>query len=78
LPIGANPVPILSPPLSPTQKNFDMQTTYENRWPLGRNPPKYPVGTTAFGEWHHSDVRAVAYTFTYQLFDKMATVGNLK
>lgn len=55
-----------------------MQTTYENGWPLGRNPPQYPIGTTAFGEWHHSDIRAVAYTFTYQLFDKIVTVGNLK
>jgi hypothetical protein len=78
LPVGANPVPALSPPISPIQKNFDMQTTYENGWPPGRNPPQYPVGTTAFGEWHHSDIRAVAYTFTYPFFDKMVTAGNLK
>ena len=41
-------------------------------------PAKWPTGTTAFGEWHHSDVRVVAYTFTYQMFNQMVTVGNLK
>jgi hypothetical protein len=74
LPVGANPVP----DFDSSGRNFDMQTLYENGWPLGRNPPKYPVGTTAFGEWHHSDVRAVAYTFTYPLFNQIATLGNLK
>ncbi|HWY31190.1 MAG TPA: hypothetical protein VNX46_10565, partial [Candidatus Acidoferrum sp.] len=78
LPIGANPVPSLSPPISAAQMNFDMQLNYENGWPLGRGAAQYPAGTTAAGEWHHSDIRAVAYTFTHQLFDKMVTAGNLK
>ncbi len=78
LPIGANAVPRLQPPESPVQKNFDMQTTYENGWPAGRVPVNYPLGTTAAGEWHHSDNRAVAYTFTYPFFNKLVTVGNLK
>lgn len=78
LPVGANPVPRLSPPQSPTEKNFDMQNVYENSWPLGRHAPQWPVGTAASGEWHHSDVRAIAYTFTYKLFNQMVTVGNLK
>jgi hypothetical protein len=74
LPVGANPIP----DSGIVDGNFDMQTVYENGWPLGRHPAKYPVGTTAAGEWHHSDVRAVAYTFTYKLFNQMVTVGNLK
>jgi len=78
LPVGANPVSKLSPPRNSTENNFDMQTVYENGWPLGRGSAQYPAGTTAFGEWHHSDVRAVAYTFTYQLFNQMVAVGNLK
>jgi hypothetical protein len=76
LPAGANPVNRLAPTGQPN-RNFDMQAN-ENGWPPGRGKPHWPAGTTAFGEWHHSDVRAVAYTFTYQLFDNMATVGNLK
>jgi len=78
LPVGANPVPAFSPPKSPVQRNFDMQSSYENGWPLGRGPASWPIGTTAPGEWHHSDFHQVAYTFTYQLFNQMVTVGNLK
>ena len=74
LPVGANPIP----DSGIVDGNFDMQTVYENGWPVGRHPAKYPIGTTAAGEWHHSDVRAVAYTFTYPLFNQMVTVGNLK
>jgi hypothetical protein len=75
-PVGANLVPSFSPPISPTLRNFDMQASYENGWPLGRPPQK--VGITAPGEWWHSDFHQVAYTFTYQLFNQLATVGNLK
>ena len=74
LPVGANPVP----DSGIVNGNFDMQTLFENNWAPGRGKPRWPVGTTAFGEWHHSDAEAMAYTFTYQMFDKMATVGNLK
>jgi predicted alpha/beta hydrolase family esterase len=73
LPVGANPVPSFD-----DDHDFDMQTLYENGWPLVRGAPQFPAETTAFGEWHHSDVRAVAYTFTYKLFNQMVTVGNLK
>jgi len=45
-------------------------------WPAGR-PPR-AVGAPVVGEWHHSDVRAVAYTFTYKLFYEIVAVGNLK
>lgn len=78
LPVGANPVPRLSPPSSPVEMNFDMQTQFENGWPFGRGLAKYPPGTTAAGEWHHSDNRAIAYTFTWPFFDKIVSVGHLK
>jgi len=71
-PVGANPVP----GFNPLGRNFDMQQLYENSWPLGRPPQR--AGATALGEWWHSDFHQVAYTFTYQLFDKLATTGNLK
>jgi hypothetical protein len=74
LPIGSNPV--TDPGI--VAGNFDMQGLYENGWPIGRGKPQYPAGTTASGEWHHSDVRVVAYTFTYQLFNKMVTTGKLQ
>ena len=76
LPVGANLVPRLQPPESPVQLNFDMQGTCENGWPASR--PARTTGVSAAGEWHHSDVRAVAYTFTYPLFNQIVIVGNLK
>ena len=72
---GANPVTILNQPGQP--HNFDMMT-FENGWPAGRGPAVYPPGTTAPGEWHHSDFVNVAYPFTYKLFNQFATLGNLK
>ena len=75
LPLGANYDTNLDLEFGGT-RNFDMQGNYENGWPLGR-PPRQ-AGVIASGEWHHSDVRAVAYTFTYKLFNQMVTVGNLK
>ena len=77
LPVGANSVNRLAP-IGQTNRNFDMQLSYENSWPADRGPAHYPVGTTAVGEWHHSDVRAVAYTFTCPLFNQIVTLGNLK
>lgn len=74
LPVGANPVP----DSGIVEGNFDMQLSYENGWPADRGPAQYPPGTTAAGEWHHSDNRAVAYTFTYKLFNQMVTLGNLR
>jgi len=61
------------PSLNPLGRNFDMQALYENGWPPGRagNPAETD-------KWHHSDFHEVAYTFTYPLFDKLVTTGNLK
>jgi hypothetical protein len=74
LPVGANPVPRFNS----SGQNFDMQNLYENGWPANRGMPQWPIGTTAFGEWHHSDFQVVAYLYTYQLFDKIVTLGNLQ
>jgi pimeloyl-ACP methyl ester carboxylesterase len=70
LPVGANPVP------HNVAANFDMQALYENGWPSGR--PLRQVGQPAAGEWHHSDIQVVAYLYTYQLFNQLVTLGNLK
>ena len=75
-PVGANPVPRLKPQ-NGNDRNIDMMTL-ENGWPAGRGKPQWPVGTAAFGEWHHSDFHEVAYTFTYHLFDQYVSLGNLK
>jgi hypothetical protein len=77
LPVGANPVNRLAP-IGQTDRNFDMQLNYENGWPADRGAAQYPPGTTAAGEWHHSDNRVVAYPFTYLLFNQMVTLGNLQ
>lgn len=76
LPLGANYDTNLDLEFGGT-RNFDMQAL-ENGWPTGRGPARWPVGTAAFGEWHHSDFHQVAYTFTYKLFNQMVTSGNLK
>jgi hypothetical protein len=73
LPIGANSVSRLTA----SDRNFDMQED-ENGWPVGRGGALYPLGTTAFGEWHHSDIRVVAYPFTYKVFNEIVNDGNLK
>jgi hypothetical protein len=74
LPVGANPVPSFD-----NNHNLNMNTPqFQNGWPQGRGAAQYPPGTTAPGEWHHSDFCVVAYTFTYQLFNQFVTAGNLK
>ncbi len=73
LPIGANPVDRLDPP-DGDDRNFDMQALYENSWPSSRGTAE--VGSSAAGEWHHSDMCVVAYPFTYQLFSQLVTLGN--
>ena len=65
LPVGANPVTGL-----PANRNFDMNTQFKNGWPGNR--------TLDNGNWHHSDFRLVAYTFTYPLFTNFVCFGNLK
>jgi hypothetical protein len=70
LPIGANQLTTLDQPNNP--HNFDMNTTYENGWPLAR------IQTPETNSWHHSDMRVVAYIYTYLLFNKFVTLGNLK
>jgi Concanavalin A-like lectin/glucanases superfamily len=71
LPLGANYDTNLDLEFGGT-RNFDMQTLYENGWPPGR------LETAEGNNWHHSDFHEVAYPFTYHLFDKMVTLGNLK
>ncbi len=72
LPVGANPATVLDEPGDP--HNFNMSTSiFQNGWPAIRLQ-----NTTERSNWHHSDCRQVAYTFTYRLFDKMVTLGELQ
>jgi hypothetical protein len=71
--VGSHPVPMLSPPQRPDQRNFDMNSLYQNSWPVSRPQS----GPEAF-KWYHSDFKDVAYTYTYKLFNQFVTVGNLK
>ncbi len=68
--VGSHHVNALAPSGQP-DRNFDMNALYENGWPLDR------TGQEAL-EWHHGDFCQVAYTFTYQLFNKWVSLGNLK
>jgi hypothetical protein len=75
LPIGANYVTNLDVRVGDV-RNFDMQALYENNWPALRQPVN--VGTSATGEWHHSDIVNVAYPFNFQFFNQIVNVGNIK
>jgi len=66
LPVGANFVTRLG-----VDRNFNMPDEFKNRWPLSRT-------TEEELKWHHSDVREVAYTYIYKLFDEIVNDGNLK
>ena len=46
--------------------SVNMQTECENGWPREQ------------AEWHHSDLKAVAYKFNYMLYKKLVTEGELR
>ena len=69
LPVGANHVDKFAPDGQP-DNNVNMQTTFQTGWPTR--------GGDEAGKWHHSDFDYVAYQFTYKLFNKIITSGNLK
>jgi hypothetical protein len=68
LPIGANPIPGSGIVVS----NINMQEFFENGWPSDR------LESSETNNWHHSDYRQVAYTFTYPLYTNFVYVGGLK
>jgi hypothetical protein len=71
LPVGANYISILDQPNPP--HNFNMTgSAFQNGWPAER----FTSGEKN-NNWHHSDFGYVAYPFTYQLFSKIVTLGNL-
>jgi hypothetical protein len=70
--VGSHEVPRLRPQLGDNQ-NFNMNALYQNSWPASRSV----AGPEAF-RWYHSDFKDVAYTYTYKLFNKFVTLGDLK
>ncbi|MGH7941381.1 MAG: hypothetical protein ACREFR_09950, partial [Limisphaerales bacterium] len=64
LPIGANRVARIES----LGREFNMEDN-ENGWPV-------TTGSEAFN-WHHSDIRAVAYTFTFKAYSEMVDDANL-
>jgi pimeloyl-ACP methyl ester carboxylesterase len=67
LPTGANRLATW-----PTTRNYNMQHTalddgFQNAWPPERDN----------SDWHHSDLREVAYLYIYKLFDKFRDLGGL-
>jgi hypothetical protein len=49
-------------------RNFDMNGM-KTGWPATRPDP---------GDWFHSDIRAVSYSYTFQVFDTLAVTGGLR
>ena len=54
-------------------RNYDMPSLYAdpNRWPTARGSSVNGVPL-----WHHSDMREIAYTYFYKLFDKLSALSN--
>jgi len=71
LPIGANPVERLTPVIG-DDRNFDMNITFKNGWPDIRTRGNDP------NQWHHSDVREVAYSFIHPLFTEFVNQAQLR
>ncbi len=67
LPVGANSMPRLRD----LGQEFNMQVN-ENNWPPSR------LALPEINNWHHSDIREVAYTYTLKAFDQIVNKGNLK
>jgi alpha-tubulin suppressor-like RCC1 family protein len=66
-PAGGNRIPSFIP-LNGTDRNYDMSSdTFQNGWPAER----------ASSRWLHSDVTAVAYPFTWKVFDKFTNLADL-
>jgi hypothetical protein len=74
LPVGANPVSKITPP-NADDRNFNMQDSYENGFPTDR--PKISQDSP-IREWHHNDIKDVAYPYNYKFFEKLVNLGNLK
>jgi hypothetical protein len=64
LPMGANHVQLIT---DVGGGNFNMQALFENGWP-SRRPST---------DWHHSDLREVAYPYVYKLYDQFRDLGGL-
>jgi hypothetical protein len=62
LPAGASLLPNFE------DRNFDMPALYPTSWPAERG---------AIKDWLHSDVKVVAYSYIYGLFEKWTQLGNL-
>jgi hypothetical protein len=62
LPAGANRVNRLE------DRNFDMAVQYVNGWPSERG---------AITDWLHSDIKVVAYSYIFRLFDEFTIRAQL-
>jgi hypothetical protein len=47
-----------------------MNLLFKSGWPQSRRS----VDST---DWRHSDIREVAYTYIYKMFDKIVIIANL-
>jgi hypothetical protein len=65
-PAGANPFHN-----SLVNRNFDMQTAFKSGWPRVRVQQEDE-------DWKHSDLREVAFLYTWPLFTNLVFNGNLK
>jgi hypothetical protein len=66
LPVGGNPIATFA------GRNLDMQLLFHVGWPSSR------IANNEAIEWRHSDIRLVAYTYIYPLFDSFVELGALK
>ncbi len=68
---GRNSVKAIDDLASGRQFDLNSATFKPNGWPDSRRDNDFP-------NWHHGDLREVAYLYIYPVFDKILTVGGLK
>lgn len=69
LPAGKIEMPSLNGPAG--ARNFDMQN-YQDGWPYERDNTQFP------DRWLHSDIKAIAYPFVWQIYDEISKKGDLE
>ena len=74
IPVVSRPAGVIAIPYLEPHRNVDMNTAFArpNGWPRNES-------TSVFGErWLHSDIKDVAYPYTYPVFKYLVQQGGLK
>ncbi len=77
----AQGIPSLTPAVGVTDLSslLDMENDYDlNDGSAVNRPNGWPLRATYPGQWLHSDLKDVAFSFNYKFFDKIVEKGDLR